>query len=197
MSNWNGTLVPNTGTVEKVYFNTNLSKEEVVSIIKNANLILVNEGYYYVLFNSDGSLGVGIETNGIDYAIFIGGEYIFNSQDNGWLEFENPFLFNQEVVSEGPGFTIGDQNEALSSLFSTTPFTQGEVEKVVVTKNKLVSLANILRTLTNSSEKFTIDIINYKVENDYCNRCQNHELKFKSRKIRRKLQNKSTYKCYG
>lgn len=34
-----------------------------------------------------------------------------------------------------------------------------------------------------------------KLKSNYCNRCQNRKLKLKSRKIRGKLQNKSTYKC--
>ena len=48
---WQGTAIPNSGTVENVYFNTNLSVEEVVNILQT--LELNSEGVYYILYNHD------------------------------------------------------------------------------------------------------------------------------------------------
>lgn len=135
---WQGTAVPNTGYVEKVYINTNLSAEEVISIIESANLLFVDNGYAVIADNIDAYIFI-LNNNGI-YSIYSitnddsgNNEIIFDG--NTWLNEEkfnyNPLVINNNVVSELGGMSVGNQNEALSSLFSITPFVE-EKEATII-----------------------------------------------------------------
>ena len=91
MANWKGTPVPNSGTIEKVYFNTNLSVEEVVEIVSQLNFDYHSsfEGNVYILSTTNianqldaNSLIVGritLEDNSIAYAIMYNENIIFST----------------------------------------------------------------------------------------------------------------------
>jgi hypothetical protein len=87
--------VPNTGVVEKIYFNNQLSVEETVEILNNANLTYNYQDSMYLVFES-----VQKETYGSSCLIeFHEGQYIvvvFGFDD------EPIILFNsvQEAVAE-------------------------------------------------------------------------------------------------
>lgn len=126
-----GTPVPNEGYVEKVYFNTNLSVEEVCSII-NSNVD--SDGVNVLLINQERSVSIGLlSVEGI-FAIMddINETYYFLSQDVmglgfvGWNpDITYPIAINSEVVNEIGGTNVGSQNDKLSNLFSITPFVKG------------------------------------------------------------------------
>ena len=134
-----GTIVPNTGYVDKVYFNTGLNVEEVVSIL--SKLIYTQTPFLYyplypILFSSDGTPVVfAVNING-NYGINI--SYDLQSQDNyeriflsydsgdgnkaGWYKTECDI--NKSVISEYSGLPIGFSNQTISQLVSITPFTE-------------------------------------------------------------------------
>ena len=136
MPKWIGTPVPNSGLVENVYINTNLSVVEVVEILKSVDLIDVYGSLgYIILVNGNGDSTIQIvkvsETNFAINVILNGGETSFIAFSNegiegvtGWGEFENPIVFNQIAISEMEGISFGTQNDKLSSLFSITPFEE-------------------------------------------------------------------------
>lgn len=132
---WQGTAVPNTGYVEKVYFNTALSTlDEFIAIA--SQITNYDDGGYIVLSNSDMSSNIILmympEEN--YYGILdLEGKNIYLAFGNlatdfgfeGWNpNLTNPFVFNSEAVSNLEGMSIGAENDKLSSLFSTTPFVQ-------------------------------------------------------------------------
>lgn len=119
---WSGTTVPISGTVEKVYFNTSLSIDEVVNILKQ--LTYDSNGYYNVFSNSDGSVNLTVLDN---YSLILNSNIVLFSVDEGWSNFENPYDFNFENVLGFYG--LATQNSQLSSLFSTTPFVKSEEPK--------------------------------------------------------------------
>ena len=163
-ANWTGTAVPNSGYVENVYINTNLSVEEVVQILKSVDFIdsYGNLGYI-ILLNGNGDSTIHIvkvsETNFAINVILNGGETSFIAFSNegiegvtGWGEFENPIVFNQIVISELEGVSFGTQNDKLSSLISITPFEQSS-------SNEL-SIGNLFTQLGNAVIIFGSAIVN-------------------------------------
>ena len=132
---WKGTLVPNTGIVDSVYFNTGLSTEEVIMLCRKLS-------YYSLGFSSEMSFlladaeltnvlmvqKLGKESFRIDYGNFNSFVTIFDSSNGGWLEFENPIIFGKAPISQGTVITttvpIGSENERILSLISVTPFEQ-------------------------------------------------------------------------
>lgn len=143
---WEGTAVPNEGYVENVYFNTNLSVEEVVSILSQLD------------YNSDGMTYMGITTSDQSKFIQFGhiGEFygivdviaqgfIFANAVNadigvdfvGWRsDYNGITIFDDNVISsgdmDGTIFDIGHQNSKLTSLFSITPFVQSTEEEILL-----------------------------------------------------------------
>lgn len=129
---WVGTVVPNSGLVENVYFNTNLSVDEVVSLL--GKLELNSENSYHVLYNEPATglpiqIVVAYAPNSDIWLIsgtnqsplyFISKSFSGIAENAGWQTFDNPFLFNLESSSSTGKFDVGNQNDKLSSLFSIT-----------------------------------------------------------------------------
>lgn len=144
---WKGTAVPNTGVVEKVYFNTNLSVDETKNILVDFltnNLEADEYGQYTYYFLLSEEWDRMITVSYAQYEDYVGifaiidGEtkFVYSSKtmtedditiEKGWHYFE--FEINKEVIpihEDGSG-ELGQFNDKLSSLFSITPFEQGEV----------------------------------------------------------------------
>lgn len=126
---WQGTPVPNSGYVEKIYFNTNLSVDEVVAIIKKANLDYNSDfgfNMYPVLTDGISEMVLIVPTdNGYKFGNEVVGGVYFNSDTGGWKEnFNGEIQINGNLMTEAQGMTLGTQNDKLSSLFSITPFTK-------------------------------------------------------------------------
>ena len=160
MANWKGTLVPNSGYVENIYFNTSLSVEEVVNIIENANLTYETETFggvpiYWVFSNDTSAIiyilsmnGIYTITNMIDnITLFSNVEDTANNIAKGWNpDFNGVIEVNAENVDMYA--PAGTQNEALKNLFSSTPFTSGEettadkLQKLIDNKQVIVDSVN-------------------------------------------------------
>ena len=129
-----GTVVPNTGTIEKVYLNTNLSDEEIILILQNANItspdyaVLVtvaNSGIVIMHYMEDvEGWGILYQTNPESPNVLWCDENLFSLLGNlpglnlthpGWQEFDNPIEINAEVLSESGA---GSKNNLLTTLFS-------------------------------------------------------------------------------
>lgn len=143
---WQGTTVPNSGYVENVYLNTNLSVDEVVSLLSQ---LTYNEGdmllYGLLQTNEDTPLMLSIIKQEDVYLImnFTDGFVYFHNSTNeeqnteagfsaGWNpNFDGIILVDSEVLSgDDTENYIGSQNELISSLFSTTPFVQASGESI-------------------------------------------------------------------
>lgn len=134
-SEWQGEVVPNSGTIENVYFNTNLSVEEVVSIIENLNFNMPGSNStnnYVLLSNANYSYGIYINksSDGIYYNIGLFTDTgCFWDNENGWKVFDNPQNTSSislvSSLSDGTNsYQVGAENDKLSSLFSITPFEE-------------------------------------------------------------------------
>lgn len=155
MAKWQGTAVPNSGYVEKVYLNTNLSVDEVVSLLSKLNYInFVN----FIIYSDNITLAVMV-LDGIYVISDYFTEYIYFISSNtevgfvGWNpDFNGTIVINDEVSSpysaNGYTFEVGLQNNLLTSLFSTTPFTQSQqttaekLQKLVDGKQYVVDKTN-------------------------------------------------------
>ena len=144
-----GTPIPNSGLVEKVYFNTNLSVEEVVSILESANLNYNHKDFFDEGLNSylvldcsrsgtfDESISASLHIAYVEgfYTIMFEQTLLWTNypEMSGWNpeqseDFNNPIdlsMFGLQFVSNINGEAIGQENSKLSSLFSITPFTSG------------------------------------------------------------------------
>lgn len=136
---WLGTKVPNYGTVENVYFNTELSVEEVVSLISGLiYYTLENQPITYsILASSDWLHTLNITNENGNYTILkynretndltiIWTNYEYSGDNlSGWREVaKNAISFECEVTNTGGTFDVGAENDKITSLFSTTPFTK-------------------------------------------------------------------------
>ena len=147
MAKWQGTVVPNSGYVEKVYFNNKLSADEVYNILSQLTYIetpFLTYPVYPILFANDGNpvmfvaKYIGSVSNLTYYDIFLSTDItnpetavtILNmdsSNDILIVEFNNTeYTINKEVINDYSGLPIGIQNDLISSLVSSTPFTQSQ-----------------------------------------------------------------------
>lgn len=141
----NGTAVPNSGTINNLYFNTTLDETQFREItnqlqwINASNLGQSGWEFYPVLAYMNGSYPYVLafkkylqdidnhKTNDINMALVnfanmatITDFYI--SSVTGWQEFDNPYPINSSLLSELSGITLGYQNELLKMIISSTPF---------------------------------------------------------------------------
>lgn len=188
MANWKGTAVPNSGYVENVYLNTALSIEEVVGIVRNANLELVTEEQMYIIISDVNDTNTLV----LSYAMLDGNEYclianigggefntLFQNIPNeledfvGWKPNVNNIVeINENVSNVYNGFSVGAENNKLSDLFSITPFTQIEDKNILMhpynedgTANKDVNLyprTKVGNLLASNGGKFTMPNVVYK-----------------------------------
>lgn len=138
------TPVPNSGYVEKVYFNTSLTTEEVNVLIKE---FLFSKGthigsniIYYVVANnksgndyreimiawyssSGGSCRISVRhSDGSSYNVYYDG-WLYNYSNDvlNDIRKHQPYIINSDVVSStSSGFSVGNYNDMFSKLFSTT-----------------------------------------------------------------------------
>lgn len=133
------TQVPNSGYVERVYFNTSLSEDEYYNILKNitftdgaviglsgisfyASMAYMNNSNPYVLGfmkYAEDNIHFGL----INFSSML---TIQNFFLGGWEVFDNPYSINSEVLSTLSGLPIGTENDKLANLISTTPFEAKE-----------------------------------------------------------------------
>ena len=145
---WSGVSVINMGYLENVYFNTNLSIEEVIKILNRLDYSNEesNEYEFYGVFKTltSNQLYLKIIKNGNDYLIKLYDDSgsiqanIFSTNlENGFIGWSDIVLNdNCCIVDNNVGYFIdgyhyGLQNNIISSLISETPFT--EIENEVVT----------------------------------------------------------------
>lgn len=133
------TAVPNSGYVDKVYFNYNLSAEEIFNVLKQINFI---EGTYIILGNVDGTNGLFVTINGdinsnceisvmdlLDNVYFVLGSDGTNFE---LFQYINTFEFNAEVTGliNGINMPIGFQNDLIKDLVYVQSEKYTTVEKV-------------------------------------------------------------------
>lgn len=151
---WQGTAVPNTGYVENVYFNTNLSVGEVNALLDNITFV---EGNEYFIANETGSkmiigLNASFITEGAITGYIIAGMTdsgiipIFNGSiedlaleffgvafTEWYSDFNGVFEFNDTAIAGMEGMIFGSQNGELTSLLSTTSFVKTSGESINLT----------------------------------------------------------------
>ena len=143
---WKGTPVPTSGYVEKVYFNKQLSSEEIENIIDSLTPNQ-DEEYYLFYTNSDDALYIWKTYNSIE--TLYGDVFLENGVWHGDFSF---YEFNEEVTTNG--LTI-DQNDKISSLISITPFEVANfnIKDIYKCKNILYIWDNGWRALTVQNEE--------------------------------------------
>lgn len=125
---WKGTPVPNSGYVDKIYFNTNLSKEDVNRLM---NLLTPNFGQSYVVFSdNDSNYFVTVDKRYTSIGDIDWGVGFYNEGE--WL----PDAYEPHLVESNAHITdtnygvehIGEQNHLISSLVSITPFEKVDID---------------------------------------------------------------------
>lgn len=158
---WQGTPVPNSGYIEKVYLNLNLSVDEVVGLLSqltyDADLSYQTfdpkdsssayDNFYIGICNYTKEFmyeNLGIVTDKNEYFITYNGEPVFATIDLsgtglvGWQTSEPYVEFNMEMVdysvdADPTNTKVGLENDKLSSLLSITPFIEGNAGEEVTT----------------------------------------------------------------
>jgi hypothetical protein len=168
MSELTRTPIPVSGYVEKVYFNTDLSVEEVVAILEEAYIEPGVMDIMECILWSD-SYGIDVFSGGGDFTIVLSSETeepiaIFDSADNsyygvkGWnTNITYPLVINSNI--EG-----NEKNEMLSNLCSITPFKEEPVipEEPLTLDSFLKDIADAIRERKGTTKK--INAKNYKSE---------------------------------
>ena len=179
--------VPNTGHIEKIFFNTSLTTDQVDALIANANLTTIDmDGLPIYPILSTNTISIMI----LDYAPMLGVESgsawaIGNLFDDtlyycspaiaatgnpvpvGWAE--SPFdvfdtgeiAIRAELIQEEDGMTAGSQNNLITELvYSERLLTDtGEVETVKTLSNQYKLIEQNI-TLDAESTSYSYDFVN-------------------------------------
>lgn len=155
--------VPNTGYIEKIYFNNNLSIDEVHELFSKLTFITFDEGVeaYFILASETFESGVIVMKNTST------GQYqivdqtfvpIFDSV-NGWnieLDYLAGYDVNSNVASAMEGVSIGAQNYLLENLVATSAFVE-EKEKVYrISASSLKNIADAIRFKNGTTTKYNV-----------------------------------------
>lgn len=150
-----GTTVPNSGYVKNIYINKELSAQEVVDIIKNANLNFYYSGgsnEYLVAMSEDGSCRLIIrdsDPNGeylryyIEFYYPEGWYRIFGLKNDlinhEWSTSDTKIQLNSNLINFDSNIssTVGEENYKLSRIFSITPYGEDLTISKDITNLKL------------------------------------------------------------
>lgn len=161
--------VPNTGYVEKIFFNTSLTSDQVDSLIANAiannNLTFVDGAYpilytgkifFAILNNSPGWLIYDIISKTPYYASSIGwNQGVFTSFDSGEI------VIDSDMIPEMEGVQIGTQNNLLTELvYLYSRVDTGKIETVKNLTGQYKLVEKKLKIDTGIDTKYTYDFIN-------------------------------------
>ena len=138
------TPVPNSGYVENVYFNTNLSVEEVVDLC--SQLTFTND-VYFVISSDTFILQIGLVDGVVAIVDYLKTSVVFVSSDVGFgfvgwnPNLSNIFVVNAEVhssfVVDDTTFDVGNQNDLISSLIGSSSFKYQDGELIRTEVNYL------------------------------------------------------------
>ena len=143
-STWKGTAVPRSSYVEKVYFNSKLTNEQVDEICsvlpEGRNYLYGSTNNPYVrwvqLYKYSGKVDSIDVYNTQVYSTTTSNSKLYS--DPGWIIENGVFEINSDNQREYNGAQVGQYNELLTSLFSTTPFEeepQGAVDGMLYKAN--------------------------------------------------------------
>lgn len=160
-ANWTGTAVPNSGYVEDVYFNINLSINDVIDILDTLDLVPIDEngGQGYIPYANINGVSFLIYKNNegrwyFNYVVNNSPSYFWSSKE-GYVEgvVSFPLELNSENIVETYASQTGQnmQNNKLSALFSITPFEQVSNE---------LSIGNLFAQLGNAIIIFGSAVVN-------------------------------------
>ena len=180
------TPVPNSGHLEKFFFNTKLDPAQVDALIANANLTFISDGgmnVYPILMTNTGmiiaildySSELGVESGSAWLIADLNSDAIYyfspalasDPTHAGWVQ--NSFTsydtgeiaINAELVQEMEGITIGSQNNLLTDLvrlYSLIDSGETEFAKSLTGQYKLVEQNITLDTKDNMT--YTYDFVN-------------------------------------
>ena len=177
--------VPNTGHLEKIFFNTKLDPAQVDSLIANANLNFMQEGsmnFYPILTTNTGmiiaifdfSSQLGVErgsawligdlNSNTEYYVSSAVAAAFSTQA-GWTESSftsfdtGEVTIGAELVQEMEGFAIGSQNNLLTDLVCITAIVDSGVEILKTLKDQYKLAEKSLEFDGSKSTSYDYDFI--------------------------------------
>lgn len=183
---WSGTVVPCDGTfisddsgnvtgveggtvVENLYFNTNLSIKETIAEMEKVTNWFVADGENYALFFSVNNSLILTRADGVYIINDLSGNIFFVNDGSyigvewsGWNpEVTYPIENNSASGSEFQGLTVGQENDKLTALFSTTPFVyeEGNINDKAIYRLKEAENTHLEGTLLVSNPETTVDKI--------------------------------------
>lgn len=174
--NWQSTVVPNDAYVEKVYFNSNLTVDEVVNILSTLTYYqtpFLRFPIYPILFSATGSpvvfaVRADMGEKGIVYEINIAYDLANSVYDRIFLSYEaevsagfykSECNINENVINDYSGIPIGIENSKLKSLVSTTPF-EGETQLYELNADGTINKDNPINIGDNNEQIDYNELIN-------------------------------------
>ena len=172
---WQGTTVPTSGMVEKIYLNTNLSIDEVVDICSSLNFVEMDGAEIWACFTDETMENVLIamikmsasETGLPDdiYMIITSQGFIFQTydiNDYGFTGWKPDYTGVEEINIENqlsvlaPMINFTPENDKANGLFSITPFIMYEGEPIELSGEYQESLIEIEKNGTTNIKEMVI-----------------------------------------